>query len=192
MIPDFKTYINESVWGDLHSRGIGETEREEDKFFDLESLKEYIDNKIKTTTGDTLDLRNLDLSNLDSLKYENIIFDLIGYKQIKIIDVTGWKTSTIKNMSGVFDWCRNVEKIKGLETWDVSNVKDMSYMFSCCSSLTDINIERWKVDKVMNMEYMFYKCKSLKKLNLEHWNIDATTDYMFYECGTNFRPSWYK
>lgn len=31
MIPNFKTYIKESVWGDLHGRGIGELEREEDK-----------------------------------------------------------------------------------------------------------------------------------------------------------------
>lgn len=36
MIPNFKTYIKESVWGDLHSRGIGETEREEDSVNNLE------------------------------------------------------------------------------------------------------------------------------------------------------------
>ena len=53
MIPDFKTYINESVWGDLHSRGIGETEREEDdvNLLDLDGLVDYIKENYKSTTS---------------------------------------------------------------------------------------------------------------------------------------------
>ena len=41
MIPDFKTYIGESVWADMHRRSTGEDVRKEDD--DLKSLKEYLE-----------------------------------------------------------------------------------------------------------------------------------------------------
>lgn len=52
MIPDFKTYIGESVWADIHRRSNGTQERKEDdvnlldieEFFDY--LDEHYDNKV--------------------------------------------------------------------------------------------------------------------------------------------------
>ena len=35
MIPDFKTYIGESTWGEMRKRSSGETIRKEDEFNDL-------------------------------------------------------------------------------------------------------------------------------------------------------------
>ena len=35
MIPDFKTYIKESVWSDIHKRSNGESVRKEDEFNDI-------------------------------------------------------------------------------------------------------------------------------------------------------------
>ena len=44
MIPDFRTYINESVWADIHKRSNGQTVRKEDDInsLDCDSLYEYI------------------------------------------------------------------------------------------------------------------------------------------------------
>ena len=44
MIPDFKTYIKESVWGDIYKRGAGEQVRKEDdvNLLDKEGFYEYI------------------------------------------------------------------------------------------------------------------------------------------------------
>jgi hypothetical protein len=44
MIPNFKTYINESVWSDIHKRSNGETIRKEDdiELLDMFGLYEYI------------------------------------------------------------------------------------------------------------------------------------------------------
>ena len=39
MIPDFKTYIGESVWADIHKRSTGSKERKEDEFGNIKSLK---------------------------------------------------------------------------------------------------------------------------------------------------------
>ncbi len=44
MIPDFKTYIKESIWSDIQDRSSGETKRKEDDVNNLdgEELKDYI------------------------------------------------------------------------------------------------------------------------------------------------------
>ena len=40
MIPDFKTYIGESVWSDIHKRSIGSSVRKEDEINDSWDLNE--------------------------------------------------------------------------------------------------------------------------------------------------------
>ena len=44
MIPDFKTYIKESIWDDMQDRGTGDVEKEEDNIdlFDVKTLGEYV------------------------------------------------------------------------------------------------------------------------------------------------------
>ena len=44
MIPDFKTFIKESIWSDIQDRSSGETERKEDdvNLLDCEELYNYI------------------------------------------------------------------------------------------------------------------------------------------------------
>lgn len=52
MIPDFKTYIRESVWGDMRKRAEGWTEREEDSIDNLD-FEEFVDHLRETyDTGD--------------------------------------------------------------------------------------------------------------------------------------------
>ena len=55
MIPDFKTYITESVWGKILDRGAGETIRKEDDINNLDFYEfvEYLKNtyEINDTTG---------------------------------------------------------------------------------------------------------------------------------------------
>ena len=60
MIPNFKTYINESVWSDIHKRSNGKSTRKEDdiELLDMFGLYEYIlanyeltDNRFEMTYG---------------------------------------------------------------------------------------------------------------------------------------------
>ena len=42
MIPDFKTFIKESIWSDIQDRSAGDTVREEDMITTNEELKNKI------------------------------------------------------------------------------------------------------------------------------------------------------
>ena len=41
MIPDFKTFIKESIWSDMQDRSTGDTVREEDKFVNQMDYDEF-------------------------------------------------------------------------------------------------------------------------------------------------------
>ena len=49
MIPDFKTYIKESIWSDIQDRSTGETIRKEDdvNLLDADALVEYLKKRYK-------------------------------------------------------------------------------------------------------------------------------------------------
>ena len=52
MIPDFKTYIKESIWSDMQDRSAGETVRKEDdvNLLDIDGLCDYLNKHYKRTT----------------------------------------------------------------------------------------------------------------------------------------------
>ena len=51
VIPDFKTYISESVWGDMRRRAEGQSNRKEDSvnLLDIEGLEQYLQNHYEYT-----------------------------------------------------------------------------------------------------------------------------------------------
>ena len=53
MIPDFKTYMNESVWGDIRKKSLGQEERIEDNInvFDFNGLLDYITRNYEIVGG---------------------------------------------------------------------------------------------------------------------------------------------
>lgn len=203
--------INESIWSDIQRRAEGSDKRKEDEIINnLQDLREYINSHIRDNS-DVLDLRDINLNNLDSLytsSNRDYLFKLPEH--IKKIDVTGWKTSTITDMSSIFSNCAYIDEIIGLDTWDVSNVtsmenmffsscikkidihnwnlkniEDMKHMFAWCNELKEFNVD-WNLDSVneINMCDMFGGCKKIKKLDLNSWNVSKVKDMssMFNKC----------
>ena len=75
MIPDFKTYINESVWGDLRKKSLGQERRIENDVDNMDPAEfyEYVDSHYKGLTKETKISawgQNLNFSLL-VLQYEN-------------------------------------------------------------------------------------------------------------------------
>ena len=124
--------INE-FWGDVLKRDLlGET-REEDKFHSKEQLKEYLKSEIKKQ-GEHVVIKDLDVSLLEDLS--DLFWDC---KNIKSLDLSGWKTSNVKNMNKLFHNCVNLESVD-LSGWDTSSLVDMSYMFCYCKSLKSLDL----------------------------------------------------
>ena len=169
--------INE-IWGPVLKRDLlGET-REEDKFHTKKELQEYLKSEIEKQ-GENVVIKNLDVSLIDDFSklFKNIVYG------VKTLDLSGWKTSNVKNMSKLFDYCEDLESVN-LSGWDTSNVKDMTWMFYMCTHLKSINLSGWDTSNVENMSSIFFRCNSLESLDVSNWNTSSVVNMngTFYGC----------
>ena len=174
--------INE-FWGDVLKRDLlGET-REEDKFRSKEQLQEYLKSEIEKQ-GENVVIRNLDVSLVENLSW---LFAKIA-DNVKTLDLSGWKTSNVKNMSWMFGGCSIIESLD-VTGWDTSNVTNMFGMFYTCERLKSLDLSSWDVSGVNTMEGMFYYCSNLKSLDLSGWDTSNVKkmNRMFYNCPAPYK-----
>ena len=169
--------INE-FWGDVLKRDLlGET-REEDRFHTKEQLWEYLKSEIEKQ-GENVVIKNLDVSLIENLS--GLFYKIAD--GVKSLDLSGWKTSNVKDMSYSFWDCQHLESLD-LSGWDTSNVKDMNHMFYGCLCLKSLDISGWDTSNVEDMNCMFDTCGDLESLDLSGWNVSNVVDMrcMFYYC----------
>ena len=155
MIPDFKTYIKESIWSDIQDRSSGETIREEDMITTNKDLRNKIlELHIEQGGGETLDVSSL----ANCIKCDDFSYIFKGYKRGKrIIGLEDWDVSNVENMEGMFYNCENFNS--DLSNWDVSSVGNMHSMFYRCKTFNS-DLSKWDVSSVKDMKYMFSHCKN--------------------------------
>ena len=146
------------MWGTVLKRDLlGET-REEDKFHTKEQLQEYLKSEIEKQ-GENVVIRNLDVSLVEDLSG---LFRFIAFG-VKTLDLSGWNTSNVEDMSVMFYTCLDLESLD-LSGWDVSNVKNMSGMFIDCTNLKSLDLSGWDTSKVKDMRNMFFECPAPYKV----------------------------
>ena len=148
------------------------------------------------SSGRSMDLRGLDVSNLDSM---DSMFS--GCSKLESLDITGWDVSNIKSFSFMLANTSRLTDLKGIENldvssavnmmsmfasigvkeldlsnWNTSNVTDMSYMFNQTRNLESINASTWDTSKVKDMNSMFINNDSLKIIDLSNWDTSNVTN----------------
>ena len=134
--------------------------------------------------------------------------DLFSDKSVGY-DITGWDTSNVTTMSGMFynasafnqdigDWdtsrvtdmswmfAQATSFNKDIGDWDVSSVTDMGNMFKQAGSFNqDIGRWRWKTSNVTNMVAMFQDSSNFNQ-DISDWDVSSVTDMrsMFQQAGS--------
>ena len=138
------------MWGTVLKRDLLGEVREEDKFYTKEKLREYLKSEVEKQ-GEHVVIQNIDVSRIEDLS--DLFRDITA--GVKTLDLSGWKTSGVKDMSWMFGGCKTLESLD-LSGWDVSNVKTMNDMFACCENIEYLDITDWDTSKVKNMARMFF------------------------------------
>ena len=171
------------MWGTVLKRDLlGET-REEDKFYTKEKLREYLKSEIEKQ-GEHVVIQNIDVSRIEDLS--DLFRDITD--GVKTLDLSGWKTSNVKDMSWMLGGCRRLESLN-VSGWDTSNVEDMTAMFRNCINIRSLDLSCWNVSNVKNMGWMFYNCYKLKSLDLSGWDTSNVKDtsWMFFCCRAPYK-----
>lgn len=130
-------------------------------------------------------LTELDLSNWDTrdLGLNNAQRVFNGCTNLTKINLSGWVLNGA--ISYMFNECRSLTEIIGIEDWDVSAVNNISVTFGYCESLTELDLSNWDVSNVDRMMSTFHGCKNLKHIyGLENWNTSYVYSMytLFYDC----------
>lgn len=126
--------------------------------------------KLEKTKGNLLDLTDIDVSEIDNLS--GLFYDINEkYPNIEIIDITGWDTSKVTDISEMFSWCINIKQIIGLEYLNVENCKYMDNVFVNCCEIESIDLSNWEPVSLINCAYMFNGCPKLVEIKgIEKWD----------------------
>ena len=154
--------INE-FWGDVLKRDLLGDTREEDRFHTKEELQEYLKSEIEKQ-GKNVVIKNIDVSLIEDLSrlFYNARANSIG-SGIKSLDLSGWKTSNVEDMSYMFSWCTELESLN-LSGWDTSKVRSMTEMFRYCVNLKSLDLSGWDTSNVENMYAMLWNCPAPYKV----------------------------
>ena len=133
------------------------------------------------------ELEYLDLTNCDTSNVTDMGFMFEECKKLKNIKgLNNFITNKVINLSAMFQECYVLEHLD-LSNFNTSNVNDMSYMFNQCRKLKSIKgIKNFITDKVTNMDNMFQLCGKLEYLDLSNFNTSEVTDMsnMFNQCNS--------
>lgn len=107
-----------------------------------------------------------------------------GCKSIESIDLTGWETSNVSNMSSMFQGCTSLNGISmsGLITSKVSN---MSSMFLGCTSLkSTVDFSDLDLSLVENMSSIYSGCTGIVTADISKMKVPVctTVNSMFKNC----------
>ena len=96
-----------------------------------------------------------------------------NFTNLKSIDFSGFDTSRVKNMRGMFLHCEKLKELD-LSSFNTEEVIDMSYMFAFCGNLRKLNVH-FTTPKVKYMDYMFYGLWRINRLDLSYFRISNVT-----------------
>lgn len=113
--------------------------------------------------------------------------------RLEELDLSNWNLSETIRLVNIFGECSSLKKID-LSGWDKysNNFQKCNKMFNECRSLETIKgIENWDLSKCENLSKMFYNCEKLK-VNLDNWKIHPDPNLIDTFTNTNINPVWYK
>ena len=103
---------------------------------------------------------------------------------ITFIDISGFDTSKVTNMSYMFTNCKSLISLD-LSNFNTSSVKTMEYMFDHCFSLLSLDLNNFDTSLVISMNNMFYYCIKLVSLNINNFHISNLTNFDKFIEGSN-------
>lgn len=158
-------------------------------------LNEYVKG-LKNTNATSVDLNNFSLApTVRSLKglFQNM-------PNLKSVNLRGFDTSHITDMSSMFSNTPELTTITGIENLDTYNVTNMAHMFDATHNpttdnskpqpmtsfgkLTELDLSKWDTRNVTDMSFMFAGQTKLTKLGkLSNWDTSNVTNMagMFFD-----------
>ena len=128
-------------------------------------------------------LTSLEVTGFDTSDVTNMSRMFDGCSELTSLDVSKFDTSKVENMSGMFNYCYALTSLD-VTGFDTSNVTNMESMFGGCSGLNSLDVSKFDTSNVTDMSSMFNCCSGLASLDVTGFDTSKVTNmtYMFVGC----------
>lgn len=128
-------------------------------------------------------LTSIDLTGFNTSNVTNMMGMFQDCSKLTSLDLSEFNTSKVTDMSQLFDSCKKLTSLD-VSNFNTSNVTDMSHMFSGCSKLTSLDLSNFDTSDVTKMNNMFYNCSNLTSLDVSNFDTSKVTEmgHMFNGC----------
>jgi len=116
-------------------------------------------------------IKLIDLSHFDSSSVNDIESKFLECSSLEEINFNNFNTSKITNMGSMFYKCSKLKSLD-LSNFDTSKVEYMMNMFSGCTSLEYLDISNFNTLNITQCEDMFGEVNPLKYINLYNSQIE--------------------
>ena len=90
-----------------------------------------------------------------------------------------------RSLDRLFENCRGLRLINGIEQWNTTGIENMSYMFAGCTHLVSLNLSSFDISNAHGIENMFERCENLRYLDIS--NIIMGEEANYYNTSDMFR-----
>lgn len=167
-----KVVITDTIVADKNMAGL---------FSDLKNVKIYVGlDKIDTSEVvsmrglfmDNLNLTTLDLSSWNTSKLEEMrlifgvaIYDRPKFSKLTSINLAGWDTSHVTDLSGAFLYCGSLRTVIGLEQFNTEKVTDMTAVFYG-TAFSSLDVSNFSSASLTEMLWMFGGMRNVTSIKL--------------------------
>ncbi|WP_457951334.1 bacterial Ig-like domain-containing protein [Lactiplantibacillus pentosus] len=167
-----KVVITDTIVADKNMAGL---------FSDLKNVKSYVGlDKIDTSEVvsmrglfmDNLNLTTLDLSSWNTSKLEEMrlifgvaIYDRPKFSKLTSINLAGWDTSHVTDLSGAFLYCGSLRTVIGLEQFNTEKVTDMTAVFYG-TAFSSLDVSNFSSASLTEMLWMFGGMRNVTSIKL--------------------------
>lgn len=167
-----KVVITDTIVADKNMAGL---------FADLKNVKSYVGlDKIDTSEVvsmrglfmDNLNLTTLDLSSWNTSKLEEMrlifgvaIYDRPKFSKLTSINLAGWDTSHVTDLSGAFLYCGSLRTVIGLEQFNTEKVTDMTAVFYG-TAFSSLDVSNFSSASLTEMLWMFGGMRNVTSIKL--------------------------
>lgn len=116
---------------------------------------------------------------IDTSECDKLSGNFRSNEKIKTLNASGWNVRKVTDISSFVSGCTNLEYID-LSGWETDSLVNMTYPFSS-TAIKEFNFGDLNTSNVTSMFQVFYQCRNLKKCNVTNWDVSKVTDmrYMF-------------
>ena len=113
-------------------------------------------------------------SDIESIWEKNKLIGGMFQEKTNILNISvlACDTSSVTNMSFMFDDCSRLENLD-LSNFDTKNVEKMMFMFGVCKNLKNLNVQNFSIKNISRggLCCIFFADEELKEIDLSEWNF---------------------